>query len=787
MESLVDLLTQTPAGFAFLRGPEHVYEFVNPVYVQLSGRRDAAELLGKPIREAMPEVGEQGDVDGHGYFALLDRIYATGEPVVLSEAPVTLRRGEEGGLEEAVFTTTLQPYRNAAGETEGILAYAAEVTEQVRARERADAPRERLELAQQAGEIGTFEWNIQTNQVEWTPALEALYGLPPGGFGGTYSHWAAALHPDDREHAEREVRRVAAEGVELDTEFRIIRPDGDVRWIAAQGRLHPDRAGTPLRLVGVNMDITARKHTDTILRQRTRQAELGAEVGAALAGIETPREQLQRCAEAMVAHLDAAFARIWTLNTSGEVLELQASAGLYTHLNGPHSRVPVGAHKIGQIAAERWPHLTNDVRNDPRVSDPACAEREGMVAFAGYPLLVAGRLVGVMALFARQPLAETTLAALASVADTVASGIERARADADRRNFSALIENSGDCIGMATLTGQALYLNAAGCQLIGITPRQLVGSSIAALYTQETWSLLRKVALPVVLAGEQWIGEGQLRHAQTGEPIDIEMTIFTVREPVSGESLYLAAVQRDIRERRRLERLQQDFIAVASHDLKNPLGLIKGQAQILRRHLARTEKAEIDRDRVIAGLRTIDATTERMTALLDELLDVAALQTGQSLELRRLPVDLVALVRQCAGEYQRTAERHVIRVETDLSTLVGSWDVRRLERVVANLLTNAIKFSPAGGDIALHVAREESSDQPWAVLTVVDRGIGIPAADLSRVFARYQRGTNVVGIAGTGIGLAGARQIVERHGGALTVTSEPGQGSTFTVRLPLAE
>ncbi|MDQ3045852.1 MAG: PAS domain-containing protein, partial [Chloroflexota bacterium] len=338
---LTDLVMQAPAGFAILSGPELIYEFVNPLYLQLTGRRDAADLLGKPIREALPEVGDQGDVENQSYFAMLDRIYATGEPIVISEAPIRFPRGSEGGLEDVVLSSKIQPYRNAAGEIESLLVYTADVTDQVRARERTGAFRERLELAQQASEIGTFEWNLQTNHVEWTPALEALYGLPPGGFGGTFSDWAARIHPDDRERAEREVRRAATGGADLDIEFQIIRLDGGVRWIAAQGRVFPDRDGTPRRMVGVNMDLTARKLSEATLRQRARQAELGAEIGAALAGVGTLRGQLQQCAEAIVTHLDAAFARIWTHNAAADFLELQASAGHYTHLDGPHSRVPV--------------------------------------------------------------------------------------------------------------------------------------------------------------------------------------------------------------------------------------------------------------------------------------------------------------------------------------------------------------------------------------------------------------------------------------------------------------
>jgi GAF domain-containing protein len=138
---------------------------------------------------------------------------------------------------------------------------------------------------------------------------------------------------------------------------------------------------------------------------------------------------LQRSTQAIVRHLDAAFARIWTLNSQENMLELQASAGQYTRLDGEHARVPVGKLKIGLIAQERKPHLTNDVVNDKRVSHPDWAKREGMVAFAGYPLVVEGRLVGVLAMFARKALGPETLDALASVADTIAQGIERRLSD----------------------------------------------------------------------------------------------------------------------------------------------------------------------------------------------------------------------------------------------------------------------------------------------------------------------------------------------------------------------
>ena len=170
-------------------------------------------------------------------------------------------------------------------------------------------------------------------------------------------------------------------------------------------------------------------------------AALAADVLTALTRAGGIQQALQACAQALVTRVDAAFARIWTLNEFDRILELQASAGLYTHLDGAHARVPVGKFKIGLIAQERAPHLTNDVLNDPRVSDRSWAATEGMVAFAGYPLMTDGRLVGVIALFARRPLNDDLLAALAGIADAVAVGIDRERAGEDRERLLAQLDS----------------------------------------------------------------------------------------------------------------------------------------------------------------------------------------------------------------------------------------------------------------------------------------------------------------------------------------------------------
>ncbi|HEX3604438.1 MAG TPA: GAF domain-containing sensor histidine kinase [Candidatus Dormibacteraeota bacterium] len=164
-----------------------------------------------------------------------------------------------------------------------------------------------------------------------------------------------------------------------------------------------------------------------------RLTALLADCGTTLARGGAMSEVLQRCAGAVVERLDAAFARVWVLEPDGETLALRASAGLYTHLDGEHSRVRVGELKIGAIAADCRPVLTNDVAHDPRIDDHAWARATAMVAFAGHPLIVDGRVVGVLALFSCTALGPPVIDHLGSVADAIAQFVARRRAVEEER------------------------------------------------------------------------------------------------------------------------------------------------------------------------------------------------------------------------------------------------------------------------------------------------------------------------------------------------------------------
>jgi signal transduction histidine kinase len=253
----------------------------------------------------------------------------------------------------------------------------------------------------------------------------------------------------------------------------------------------------------------------------------------------------------------------------------------------------------------------------------------------------------------------------------------------------------------------------------------------------------------------------------------------------SGTRFGVGVVVVDITARKRLEHMQQDFLEGVSHDLNSPLAALHVRAQVLRRRADREDSSESQWMRDGAG--HIEELTTRMVGIVGELADAAHLRVGQALELERAKADLVALVRRAVDEQQTSTTRHRFTVQTAGASLVGDWDALRLERVFANLLGNAVKYSPDGGPVAVGVDEIINDDQSWAVVTIRDQGIGIPAEDVPYIFERRRRGANVVGkIAGAGVGLAGARQIVEQHGGTITVISRECVGSFFEVRLPLS-
>jgi signal transduction histidine kinase len=227
-------------------------------------------------------------------------------------------------------------------------------------------------------------------------------------------------------------------------------------------------------------------------------------------------------------------------------------------------------------------------------------------------------------------------------------------------------------------------------------------------------------------------------------------------------------------------RTRDDFLSAVAHELKTPLTVISGTTQLMRRRMQGDDAATTS-----PSLDRIMSAVGRMTAFIEELLELVRRQADPTLELHRAPTDLTELVRRVTSELTELSRGQAVDIETD-GEVTGDWDAVRLERAIANVLGNAFKYNSATGRVRVRIGVEESPQGRVAFCAVSDEGIGIPEEDVARIFERFARGANVAGrITGSGVGLTIVRQIVEQHGGTISVTSAVGRGSTFTIRLPL--
>jgi PAS domain S-box-containing protein len=692
------------------------------------------------------------------------------------------------GKEVLVLAGT-SPVRGSGGRIAGALGLYTDITDRRRAEADLAHANERFSLAADAVQALIYEWDLTTGRVERSSGLFGLLGYRPGEDRPDQAWWHDHIHPDDQQRIDAETVTLDADDDRYSRQYLMRHRDGYWVMVWDQGRLVRDAQGQVVRIVGSVVDVSARTEAEDALR-------LLDEAGRALASSLDYEETLQRVAWVAVPAL-ADWCVVDLLNERGEVRRVAvahadpAQAELATRLmQRPLSEGSNGT--VAQVIRSGVPVLVEELTdelmdgNSRGEEDLALLRAIAPTSAIIVPLRAGGTVHGTMSFstsaFTGNRFDADDLALAEQIGRRVAVAIQNAllyrNAQEAEARYRGLFEGTIDGIMVFAPNGACVDVNPAMAAMVGYSRDELIGAQATLIAPSELWE--REVRERLRLEG-QWRGEFELRRKDgSGVPVESWFTRTTL--PIGP---VFVGVLRDVSERRRLERIQEEFLSTVAHDLKNPLTTVRGQSQLLQRRLERGEPP--DAERLRAGLEGIDTATGQMVKLLDELVDVMRLRGGREIELRREPTDLVALARRASEAHDRGTERHSIQVHADAEELVGFWDGNRLERVLGNLLGNAIKYSPEGGEIVIRISRQRSGDAAHAVVSVEDHGVGIPASDLGLVFERYQRAGNVESIAGSGIGLAGAKRIVELHGGTISVASVEGVGSTFTVRLPIAE
>jgi PAS domain S-box-containing protein len=553
-----------------------------------------------------------------------------------------------------------------------------------------------------------------------------------------------------------------------------VRKDGTLLPVLVEDRFMRDASGQIVGLRSTMLDITQRKWTDGLLAGERLVLEMIAQ-GQPLGDV---LDVLARTVEDVAG--DGLLASILLLDGAGVHLCHGAAPSLPDEYIRAIDGVAIGPSvgSCGTAAYRGEPVIVTDIAADPLwTAYPGLtdlAKAHGLRACWSTPVAGSdGRVLGTFAMYYRTPRAPSPehrrLATL--VGRTAAIIIERKRADETSARLSAIVNASDDAIVGQTLEGVVTQWNPGAERLYGYAAPEMVGQALTQVVPADRLDEYQDT-MDRVRRGEHVPAFDTARLHRDGHQVEVSLCLA----PIVGETgavTGVSAIGRDISGRRALERLQREFLAMVTHELRNPLTTVKGFAQLLRERGTYSRRA----------IEMIVEQSEVLERLVNDLIDASRVQLGR-LQLERSLVDLVAQARVCVEQARRQTMAHEIGIQAPDGPLMGRWDRTRLGQIFANLLTNAIKYSPEGGEILVQV--EDLGTE--ARISVSDQGRGIAPEHLPHLFERFYRVDATQAARSLGLGLYITQAIVTSHGGRIWAESAgEGNGSRFLFTLPYAE
>ena len=522
--------------------------------------------------------------------------------------------------------------------------------------------------------------------------------------------------------------------------------------------------------------------------KQERQTAVRAEVGLALASNLPLRSALESCAEALAMHFEGGLAQIWTLNDDDVTLELQTSAGRVGRAHQMETRVRIGESRLGLIAKERANYLSADVAADAQLTDPGI-KAEKMRSLAGCPLIVENRPLGLMVLYAKEVLNEETLELMDTVAESIAHGIERKRAEKKISEQAALLDKARDAIICVDLENRCIYWNKSAERLYGIPASEAIGKDAAQILFSER--ALFESAKAIVVQKGDWLGECAGQH-RSGNTVIVE-SHWTLVHDDTGVPKSVLIVNTDVSEKKQFEaqllRTQRvesigTLAGGIAHDLNNVLAPVLMSVEMLRPKLQDEQSARM--------ISILESSAKRGAQMVKQILTFARGAHGERMLLQ--PRQLIKEMARIAKEtFPKTIQAQV-KVPENLWAIMG--DPTQLHQVLMNLAVNARDAMPNGGTLLFAAenlllneedAKKHGAANPgcYVMFSVSDTGTGISREILDKIFDPFFT-TKEQG-KGTGLGLSTVMGIVKGHKGFLQVHSEVNKGTQFKIFLPALE
>jgi PAS domain S-box-containing protein len=684
---------------------------------------------------------------------------------------------------------------------------------------------ERLRLATRATRDVIWDWDLATDEVDWSPAIEEIFGyaaaLPESPLRTSSTWWEERIHPEERAETVGSYRRALASGWgDWVSEYRFQRADGAYAYVVDRAAIARNAEGKPVRMVGAMRDISkqreyvdALQRSDELLRTSLETLTDGVGIYAAVRGPDGSIRDFR------VEYVNEAACQLWGVPRDrqlgqllGEMVPTFRSTGrhdAYVHLvetgvsarwdglefDGLHFGRPcrgvfdVYAAKVGDGFVATWHDVTQRIQELHERERLLADERERREQLAFLDRTATACMESLDVGTIAQRLADALVPVLGDVAIVMLGQL----GDPGGQMFVANTRPEDapavrEILGQNSATLRRLRHSLERGEIVQLP------SPADEHFAHESEDAPR---FPLLAAlGADSVLVVPLPASNTLLGVLIVLRGQTARTPATRNEVTLAhlvalraALALDnarLHGELRAALASRDALAASvTHDLRNPLGVIRFGVQSA--HMVLDDARLTDIQQHVAAqeaLQQVDDTAGRLDGFIQELLDLANLETGASLALNREQSDLVAVVRTAVA-VQALAGRSIV-VDAPSAPIIGWWDRLRLDRVIGNLLSNAAKYSPSDRAIHVKLMLEPQPAGKWAILEIQDQGVGIPSPDLPRLFEPFFRGSNVQGcIAGTGLGLYGVKQIVQQHGGTLSVVSQENVGTTVTVRLPL--
>ena len=638
--------------------------------------------------------------------------------------------------------------------------------------------------------VYTSEYGAAGRWLYVSPGIESLLGYTVEEWLGNPRLWYESMHTEDRDHALAAEDRSNATGEPLYSEYRLIARDGRVVWFRDEASVIETEPGLPRLLAGVMLDVTSQ-------RRAQDELELGYVVQKKLAEASSLHEGIRGVLSAVGARFGWDAGVFWTVDTHDGALRLsdmwhsdpgddgelaRASRGFRFH---------EGEGLPGMVWATCEPAWIEDFGSNPDFPRVDAAQEYGFRTAVAFPAAAGGEIRGVLEFFSSdcRPHDPEVMALLPSVTGHLADFVAtRGALEEHQGRFQAVLDAAPAPVYAKDADGRYLFVNRRFEEVLNVRAEEVVGRTDYDIVPPDIAANVRANDERVLSTGRQIEIEEVV---PIGDTLHWYLSVkFPLRDPagevyavcgISSEITELKRAQQELSEREEAERATRaktEFLSRVSHELRTPLNAILGFGQLLEVEPL-TERQHASVEQIMKGGR-------HLVELVNELLEISRIESGE-FKVSLSPVDVAVAVQDILVLLQPLAAgRDVaiggVSVSGDTRALA---DEQRTKQVLLNLLSNAIKYNRAGGSVDVSVA---GGGDGFVSVRITDTGHGIADGDLGRLFSPFDRlGAEQSPVEGTGLGLALSKLMVEAMNGHLGVESTVDVGSTFVLRLPLAQ